>query len=116
MNISAVDEAGKPVDWWFIYKVPQLSPGGHGTDSATGYEYVYYDSKIDSKPDTDKGKKVDKSPFVINEGKGALNLTLNLVFQNLKNPPPRRGGYSTTMRNPRRQPAETTATSATLRA
>jgi len=87
MKISALNETGKPVDWWFIYKVPQLSPGGHGTDSATGYEYVYYDSEIDKKPDTDKKKKVDRSPFLLNEGKGALNLTLNLVFKNFKKPP-----------------------------
>ena len=47
MKISARDESNNPVDWWFIYKVPQLNKGA-GTDSATRYEYVYYDSKIDS--------------------------------------------------------------------
>jgi deoxyribonuclease-2 len=86
MNISAVDENGKPVDWWFMYKVPQLSAGANN-DSATGYEYVYYDSSIDAKPDSDAKKKVDKSPNVINEGKGALNLTLDSVFKNFKKPP-----------------------------
>jgi len=39
MQISALDESGKPVDWWFIYKVPQLIAGTN-SDSATGYEYV----------------------------------------------------------------------------
>lgn len=32
---------GKPVDWWFMYKVPEgRGPGGN----STGYEYVYCDS------------------------------------------------------------------------
>jgi deoxyribonuclease II len=72
MEISALDENGKAVDWWFIYKVPQLSRGANN-DSATGYEYVYYDPKL---------AKVVKSPNVLNGGKGALNLTLNSVFKN----------------------------------
>jgi deoxyribonuclease II len=80
MNISALDENGKPVDWWFIYKVPQLSKGA-GNDEATGYEYVYYDSTLDADNDL-KVHKVTKSPNVLNGGKGALNLTLNSVFQN----------------------------------
>ncbi len=85
MNLSALDENGKPVDWWFIYKVPQLS-GGAGTDSATGYEYVYYDSAIDAEPDF-RNRVVSKSPYVLNEGKGAMNLTMDSVFANYKNPP-----------------------------
>ena len=70
MKISALDENGKPVDWWFMYKVPQLNKGSNN-DSATGYEYVYYDPNQ---------RSVQKSPYVINEGKGALNLTLKAVF------------------------------------
>ena len=65
MNISALDESGNPVDWWFIYKVPQLSKGAN-SDSATGYEYVYFDPNL---------ANVAKSQNVINQGKGALNLT-----------------------------------------
>src|SRR5690242_18537095 len=72
MKISALDENGKAVDWWFIYKVPQLSRGSNN-DSATGYEYVYFDSNV---------SKAEKSPNLLNEGKGALNLTLNSVFKN----------------------------------
>jgi deoxyribonuclease-2 len=71
-EISALDENGKPVDWWFIYKVPQLSRGANN-DSATGYEYVYYDPTL---------SKVEKSPNLLNDGKGALNLTLNSVIKN----------------------------------
>src|SRR6266446_4662718 len=78
MNVSALDENGSPVDWWFIYKVPQLSPG-LGRDKATGYEYVYYDASIDANADK-KLRKVSKSPNVIDGGKGALNLTLDSVF------------------------------------
>ncbi|MDB5283848.1 MAG: deoxyribonuclease [Bacteroidota bacterium] len=85
MKISALDEKGKPVDWWFIYKVPQLNKGA-GTDNATGYEYVYYDSTIDANKDALK-RKVSLSPNVLNDGKGALNLTLDSVFKNFKNPP-----------------------------
>src|SRR5258708_7005416 len=76
MNVSALDEKGKPVDWWFIYKVPELNSGS-GSDKTTGYEYVYYDSNIDK---AGKGN-VEKSPNVLNEGKGALNLTLDSVFK-----------------------------------
>ena len=83
-RISALDENGKPVDWWFIYKVPQLSAGA-GSDKATGYEYVYYDSAIDANKDPKK-RVVSKSPNVLNGGKGALNQTLDLVFKNFKNP------------------------------
>jgi len=81
MNISALDESGKPVDWWFIYKVPQLSAGSSNSDSATGYEYVYYDSAIDEETDSTK-KIVEKSPYLLNGGKGALNQTLDSVFEN----------------------------------
>lgn len=84
MGLSALDEKGNPVDWWFIYKVPQLN-GGIGNDKATGYEYVYYDSAIDANPDP-RQRIVTKSPYVLNSDKGALNLTLDSVFKNFKNP------------------------------
>jgi len=79
MKISALDESGKPVDWWFIYKVPKLSAGA-AMDPATGYEYVYYDSTIDANPDK-LSRRVALSPFRIDQGKGALNLTLDSVFK-----------------------------------
>lgn len=77
MNVSALDENGSPVDWWFIYKVPQLSAGANN-DSASGYEYVYYDAKID----VGHRGKVAKSPYRLDSDKGALNLTLDSVFKN----------------------------------
>jgi deoxyribonuclease-2 len=70
MNISALDENGKAVDWWFAYKVPKLTQDAR-TNSATGYEYIYYDAKIPG---------VVKSPNLLTDGKGALDLTLNSVF------------------------------------
>jgi hypothetical protein len=39
MEVTALDEAGKKVDWFFIYKVPELAAGAT-TDKTTGYEYV----------------------------------------------------------------------------
>ena len=84
MNVTALDENGKPVDWWFIYKVPELGAGA-GTDAATGYEYVYYDATIDANPDP-RLRNVSRSANVLNRGKGALNLTLNSVFKSLKKP------------------------------
>lgn len=78
MKISALDENGQPVDWWFIYKVPQLSRGANN-DAATGYEYIYYDSGLDGAADKTK-RKINKSPFTLDSGKGALNQTVEAVF------------------------------------
>jgi deoxyribonuclease-2 len=85
IKVSALDESGKATDWWFIYKVPQLGAGA-GNDGATGYEYVYYDATIDGKKDV-RDRNIEKSPYLLNGGKGALNLTLDSVFKYLKNPP-----------------------------
>jgi deoxyribonuclease-2 len=35
MQVTALDKADKKVDWFFIYKVPQLSAGAT-TDKTTG--------------------------------------------------------------------------------
>src|SRR3954464_12064474 len=76
MNVRALDENGKPVDWWFIYKVPRLSksPGANAAklESATGYEYVYYDPKSGD---------LKASGFRIDRNEGALNHTLDSVFK-----------------------------------
>jgi deoxyribonuclease II len=72
MNISALDENGKAVDWFFAYKIPRLAKDA-GSNTATGYEYIYYDPNIG---------KVVKSPYLLTDGKGALDLTLNSVFDN----------------------------------
>jgi deoxyribonuclease-2 len=92
MTISALDESGNPVDWWFMYKVPQLNKGA-GCDEASGYEYIYYDSKMDDpkiNPDP-KTRTPVKSPNRIDKGTGALNLTLDQAFKNFKTPGPTTG-------------------------
>ena len=69
-SISALDENGRAVDWWFVYKVPKLR--AHDAEGATtGYEYVYYDAGVG---------EVTKSPNLLNDGKGALDLTLRAIF------------------------------------
>jgi deoxyribonuclease II len=75
MKVSALDESGKPVDWWFVYKVPKLTDikGVGSVPSATGYEYVYYDPHVGA---------VGASKDVLTDGKGALDLTLDSVFKN----------------------------------
>jgi deoxyribonuclease-2 len=91
MKICALDENGKEVDWWFMYKVPELGSGA-GTDSTSGYEYVYYDSNIDKLADRDPNKKAFKSPNLINKDQGALNATLDSVFNKYpKSPAPTTG-------------------------
>jgi deoxyribonuclease-2 len=77
--IGALDENGQPVDWWFMYKVPELKKGA-ANDEATGYEYVYYDSAIDKSPNK-SDRKVQKSNFRIDQDTGALNHTLDSVFK-----------------------------------
>ena len=71
-TISALDEGGKAVDWWFAYKVPKL---GKEADSptATGYEYIYYDPRVG---------KVVRSPNLLTDGKGALDLTVQSIIDN----------------------------------
>jgi deoxyribonuclease II len=70
-EISALDENGKPVDWWFAYKVPKLGKTAN-EPTATGYEYLYYDPNI---------KKVVQSPNLLTDGQGALDLTLKSIFE-----------------------------------
>lgn len=72
MNISPLDENGTAVDWWFAYKVPKLAKSAD-SPTATGYEYIYYDPNVG---------KVVRSPNLLTDGKGALDLTLKAVFDN----------------------------------
>lgn len=70
MSLSALNESGAPTDWWFIYKVPKLTQSAKN-DSATGFEYAYFD---------DKAKKVDRSKTTLDKHDGALARTLQSVF------------------------------------
>jgi deoxyribonuclease-2 len=67
--ISAFDENGKAVDWWFAYKVPEMS--GSGASAAKGYEYAYYDATVGT---------VVRSPYLLSMDKGALDVTLDSIF------------------------------------
>ncbi len=73
MKLSAIDETGKPVDWWFLYKVPKLTDARRlgKVPDATGYEYVYYDPAVG---------KIALSGNTIGNGQGALDRTLDPVF------------------------------------
>jgi len=42
-TLSAMDDAGNPVDWWFMYKVAGKSTTSDGS-KVTGTGYVYFDS------------------------------------------------------------------------
>jgi deoxyribonuclease-2 len=70
MNVSALDENGREVEWWFASKVLKLTMEA-STPRATGYEYIYYDPSI---------CKVVKSPNLLIEVKSALDLTLDSIF------------------------------------
>lgn len=45
MTISAIDENGNPVDWWFMYKVSGESTSSTGK-KVLGTEYIYFDSNM----------------------------------------------------------------------
>lgn len=70
--VQVIGDSGCPVDVAFSYKVPKLS-GGLTGDSASGYEYAYWDPTL-SQP--------VKSPYRIDQSKGWLHDTLAGVFQN----------------------------------
>ncbi|MFC3881836.1 deoxyribonuclease II family protein [Algoriphagus namhaensis] len=73
--LSNVD--GKPVDWWFMYKLPMNV--GPKKDS-TGFEFLYFDAQS-----TD-GVKLSSTR--LNEKTSALGLTLAQIFSS-----PKKGGF-----------------------
>lgn len=78
--LSAIGDDGKPVDWWFIYKVAGKSVTSDGS-KATGTEYVYFDSV------NLKGKKLSLSPNRVGDNaKGCVSATLNQVYDDLTDP------------------------------
>jgi deoxyribonuclease II len=82
--LSALDEDGKPVDWWFLYKLPKdapLSPGAPAGDAArtSGYEYLYYDPAHPA---------LALSSHTLEDGTGALHQTLAGFFGSAVGGPP----------------------------
>jgi deoxyribonuclease II len=72
MAISAIDENGNPVDWWFMYKVSGESETS-GDLKIKGTEYIYFDSNAPA-----DGKAV-LSPHTVDES-GALPDTLSQIY------------------------------------
>jgi deoxyribonuclease II len=70
MSLSALnDEHGKPVDWWFLYKLPKgIGPKNH----TTGDEFLYCDAAWDSELHLSQNK--------LNDKKNALTGTLKQLF------------------------------------
>lgn len=66
-DISCKNEAGEPVDWFVIYKLPKKKIGEVGT----GVDYMYLDSKMESWA---------MSKFMVNTTEGALGRTLNQLY------------------------------------
>ena len=69
--LHALDNSdGKPVDWWFMYKLPiDVGPSGKKTK---GTEYLYYDS-ADSKP-------LRLSPHTLADAAGAVYHTMQQLW------------------------------------
>ena len=64
------DKDGTPVDWWFMYKLPD----NVGPTKTTGYEYLYYDAETEG--------RLALSARRLDETGGALNTTLEQIFSN----------------------------------
>jgi len=72
MPLGAMDDNGKPVDWWFMYKVAGKSTTTDGS-KVSGTEYVYFDANA---PDSGK---LALSPHRVDRD-GALPDTLAQVY------------------------------------
>ncbi|CAJ1060698.1 deoxyribonuclease-2-beta-like [Xyrichtys novacula] len=66
-NISCRNEAGEPVDWFIVYKLPLYKIGKVGS----GVDYMYMDSSTE-------GWQMSK--FTVNISQGALWSTLNQLY------------------------------------
>ncbi|XP_053286793.1 deoxyribonuclease-2-beta isoform X1 [Pleuronectes platessa] len=66
-EISCRNEAGEPVDWFIIYKLPRYKIGEVGS----GVDYMYLDSSL---------KSWQMSQFMINASQGAVANTLNQLY------------------------------------
>src|SRR5262249_29521632 len=70
-----LNESGKPVDWWFMYKVSSKSESATAR-KATGGEYVYFDAD-----EAKKNAKLALSPDLVDKNHGALFNTLNVLYR-----------------------------------
>jgi deoxyribonuclease-2 len=69
-SLSAMSDAGKPVDWWFMYKVSRrdLDPKGPKVD---GTQYVYYEPGAGA---------LAQSAHTVDKASGALHATLDQIY------------------------------------
>ncbi|KAM8745778.1 deoxyribonuclease-2-beta-like isoform 2-T2 [Acanthopagrus schlegelii] len=67
-DISCRNEAGEPVDWFIIYKLPRYQIGQVGS----GVDYMYLDSSVGS---------WQMSKFMVNTSQGAIGSTLNQLYK-----------------------------------
>src|SRR5215213_7745962 len=73
MAISAMNENGNPVDWWFMYKVSGESKTSDGK-KVLGTEYIYFDA------DAAADAKAALSPNLVDKT-GALPNTLAQIYE-----------------------------------
>jgi len=72
--LSAMSDAGHPVDWWFMYKVSERSESPPGV-KATGEEYAYLDADGAA-----LGKGLTLSPSQVGQSGGTLYNTLAPLY------------------------------------
>jgi deoxyribonuclease II len=92
MNLSAIDDDGNPVDWWFIYKVAGKSKSSTG-GKFTGTEYVYFDANMAtggqlslSSNHVDSGGALPNTLAQLYTEEGASTAHLGWFFYNDENP------------------------------
>jgi deoxyribonuclease-2 len=90
--LTAIDDAGKAVDWWFAYKVAAKSDAAR---TSQGNDYLYFDAngaKTKSKP--------AMSPCKIDAAQGALFHTLQQIYAEGAAKKPGLGWYCYNDQNP----------------
>jgi deoxyribonuclease II len=86
--LNVIGDTGKPVDWWFMYKISAESETTDGS-SVTGGEYLYFDSTMASQ----KSAQLVLSPNRIDKNQGALPSTLSPLFSDAARANPNLGWY-----------------------
>jgi deoxyribonuclease-2 len=95
MQLSAIDEQGYPVDWWFMYKVAGKSKTSKGAavGADSGTEYVYFDANVPangkltlSQHHVDKDGALPNTLKQVYVEQGASTMHLGWFFYNDENP------------------------------
>lgn len=79
--LSAKNETGMPVDWWFMYKISSQSESPSGK-KANGTEYLYYDNTAVQNNDSISSL----STYGVDQNAGTLFQTLNQIYSATDNP------------------------------